>query len=52
MSGGSFNGPWGVFYDTAVEGGGRNTTWAVYDYNNNSGDDNAYLVSQAVCLGF
>jgi len=51
ISGGGFDGPPGVFYDTATEGSGSNTTWAVYDYNNTSGED-AYLSSWAVCLGF
>jgi hypothetical protein len=43
--------PGGIVYDTSAEGSGSNTTWAVYNYNN-SGDDNAYLASQAMCLGF
>jgi hypothetical protein len=51
VSGGGFIGPWGIFYDTAAEGSGDTTTWAVYDYNNTE-DDNAYVSSEAVCLGF
>ena len=52
VSGGGFVGPAGVFYDMSAEGSGGNSTWAVYDYNNDNGDDNSYLASQAVCLGF
>jgi hypothetical protein len=52
ISGGGFVGPAGVFYDMSAEGSGGATTWAVYDYNNDSGNDNSYVASQAVCLGF
>ena len=51
ISGGGFYGPAGIFYDTAAEGSGSATTWAVYDYNNTE-DDTRYVSSQAVCLGF
>jgi hypothetical protein len=51
MSGGGFGGPDGVFYAMSAEGSGGATTWAVYEYNNSSGD-HAYVQSSAECLGF
>jgi hypothetical protein len=52
VSGGGFVGPAGTFYDMSAEGSGGATRWAVYDYNNDSGNDDTYLASQALCLGF
>jgi hypothetical protein len=52
LSGGSFFGPAGTYYDMSAAGSGSSITWAVYDYNNLGDQHSAFVGSAAMCLGF